>query len=317
MKRFLTGLCICVALVAAFLLRELNLYIFDVCMGVLTVIGAMEVGKLLLNAKKDCSIFAITLFPVFVYLWLIVSVALEYSMLTIFLGVMVEFIVACLIVFVVYLCQNVKTSARMQIVNYTGNRTKFCVKSTMNTAFAFIYPTFLILITIVLNHIEVFASDLSNIALFTGSNFKLGLIILVALFGTTMASDTVAYYVGCLIKGKKLCPNISPNKTISGSIGGFIGSILFVLIAYVLLRTNCELATVFDTIGLNYFTIIVFGFIASLATQFGDLFESYLKRQANVKDSGTLLPGHGGVMDRCDGLCMNAIWTLLFFLIVL
>ena len=317
MKRFLTGFGIVAALVLSFLLREVNLFIFDVCMGVVTVFGAMEVAKMLAKANKDCSVFAITLFPVFVYMWLILSVALSYSLLVILLGVMVEFIVGVLIVFVVYMCQHIKTTARLQVANYTGSKIKFSLKSSLNTAFAFIYPTFFILITILFNHIGNFTAELSNVELFTSANIDLGLIILVALFGSTMASDTIAYYVGCLIKGKKLCPKISPNKTISGSIGGFIGSILFVIIAYILLRTNYELASIFDSIGINYFTVVVFGFVASLATQLGDLFESYLKRKADVKDSGTILPGHGGIMDRCDGLCFNAVWVLLFFVIVL
>ena len=61
----------------------------------------------------------------------------------------------------------------------------------------------------------------------------------------------------------------------------------------------------------------MFGLVASIFTQLGDLFVSLLKRKANVKDSGNILPGHGGIMDRCDGLCFNAVWVFAFFLIVL
>ena len=317
MKRFLTGLCIGVALVVVFLLRQLTPYIFDVFMGVITVIGAMEVGKLLLKANKDCSIFAITLFPAIIYLWLLIGIVTKQTLITLLLGCMIALIVSTIIGFVVYMCRKVNTEAKMQLASYTGSKARFSLNSALNTAFGFIIPTFLLLLSLIFNHISAFSAELTNIALFDAGKFDLGLIILIAWFGTTMASDTFAYYIGCLIRGKKLCPNVSPNKTISGSIGGFIGSILFVVLAYVILQANYELADIFNQIGINYFTVVVFGFVASLATQLGDLFESLLKRKADAKDSGKLLPGHGGIMDRCDGLCFNALWVLIFFIIVL
>ena len=317
MKRILTGLCIGIVLVAMFALRQLNLYIFDIFMGVLTVFAAMEVGKLLAKADKNSSIFAITLFPAFMYLWLLIGVSVKLSLMMILLGAMVGLIVASIIVFIVFLCQRVKTIAKMQVANYEGSKFSFCLNATLSTAFGFIIPTFMLLLGILFNHMEVFASELTKISLFTDAKIDLGLIILVAWFATTIMSDVCAYYVGYLFKGKKLCPSISPNKTISGSIGAFVGCIIFAVLAYVIMCSNYELANIFTEIGINYFTVVVFGFLCSLATQIGDLFESALKRKADVKDSGNMLPGHGGIMDRCDGLCFNAVWVLIFFIIVL
>lgn len=317
MKRVLTGLVIGAVLVVVFLLRELSLYVFDVFMGVVTVVCAMELGKLLLKSNRDCSVFAITLFPAFVYLWLLIGISTKQSLLTLLLGFMICIIVASLVVFIVYMCQKVKTEARMQVAEYSGSKAKFCLRSTINTAFGLIYPTFFLLLALIFNHIDAFSQELTNVSLFTEHNVRLGLIILIAWFGTTMASDVFAYYVGSLFKGQKLCPKISPNKTISGSIGGFIGSILFAVLAYIILCSNYAIADAFDVIGINYFTVIVFGFVSSLVTQFGDLFESSLKRSAGVKDSGNMLPGHGGMLDRCDGLCFNTLWVLIFFILVL
>ena len=95
--------------------------------------------------------------------------------------------------------------------------------------------------------------------------------------------------VGRSFKGKKLT-RISPKKTISGSIGSFIFS-LFSIPFFAQLLTNH-----------NFFSLIVITIIISFVSQMGDLFVSLLKRKANVKDTSDLLPGHGGVLDRIDGM---------------
>ena len=112
----------------------------------------------------------------------------------------------------------------------------------------------------------------------------------------TWATDSFAYFAGRSIGGPKLAPRISPSKTWSGLIGGLVGAeLLGALVAYWL-----ELGTPFLFVG---------GFMG-LVAQGGDLFESWLKRRAGVKDSGTILPGHGGVLDRLDGLLPVVLVTL-------
>ncbi len=112
----------------------------------------------------------------------------------------------------------------------------------------------------------------------------------------TWASDIGAYFTGRAIGGAKLMPSISPGKTIAGAVGAVVVTVA-VCIAYVHwgLRPYAQLA--FSPWGL-----VVFAVCVSVAAQVGDLAESLLKREANVKDSGTLLPGHGGVLDRLDSL---------------
>ena len=109
--------------------------------------------------------------------------------------------------------------------------------------------------------------------------------------GICIFTDIGGYVFGNIIGGKKLS-KISPNKTISGSIGSFIFTIIPLII---IVNTN------YLNLDLNLKNI-VFCLILSLISQLGDLFVSFLKRKAKVKDTGEILPGHGGVLDRVDGI---------------
>ena len=109
----------------------------------------------------------------------------------------------------------------------------------------------------------------------------------------SIASDLGGYFFGKLLKGKKLT-KISPNKTVSGVIGAFIFSILIIPIFY----------TDLNFISTNL--LFVATIFISLVSQLGDLFISFLKRLAKVKDTGNILPGHGGILDRVDGILFAA-----------
>jgi phosphatidate cytidylyltransferase len=116
------------------------------------------------------------------------------------------------------------------------------------------------------------------------------------------ACDTGAYFAGRAIGGARLAPAISPNKTWAGAIGGVAAAVLFTL-AFAALRPETGMG-----IG-----IILFSAVLAVLSQAGDLFESHLKRVAGVKDSGNLLPGHGGLLDRLDGLVPVAPMAALWF----
>ena len=116
-------------------------------------------------------------------------------------------------------------------------------------------------------------------------------------------SDIGGFICGKIFKGKKLT-KISPNKTISGSIGSLIFSILLIPFFY-----NGEIDQSFPNILL--ITIII-----SLTSQLGDLFISLLKRKAKVKDTSDLLPGHGGVLDRIDGIIFAIPLGIFLFIVI-
>lgn len=112
----------------------------------------------------------------------------------------------------------------------------------------------------------------------------------------TWASDTGAYFAGRAFKGPKLIPAVSPGKTVSGAIGGVVLTVImsFVLVKYALIP--------YAQLAIRPWAIVLFGVVLSVSAQLGDLAESLWKREANRKDSGTLLPGHGGALDRFDSL---------------
>lgn len=113
----------------------------------------------------------------------------------------------------------------------------------------------------------------------------------VFLLAVVFAGDTMAYVFGMLMGKHKVMPTVSPKKTWEGSVGGIIGSVVAGLICWIF---------AFPELGLA--PLLVLSAIAGFVGQFGDFFESLLKRVADVKDSGKIMPGHGGVLDRIDGV---------------
>ncbi|WP_309086264.1 CDP-archaeol synthase [Chelativorans sp.] len=127
-----------------------------------------------------------------------------------------------------------------------------------------------------------------------------GLVAILFLYAVVWATDIVAYFVGRSLGGPKLAPAISPGKTWSGAIGGAVGG----TVAGVAVSSLAGAA-----IGLG--AAFILALLLSVLSQVGDLFESALKRRCGVKDSGAILPGHGGIMDRVDGLVAAAILLYL------
>ena len=119
---------------------------------------------------------------------------------------------------------------------------------------------------------------------------------MMTLFAATWAADIGAFAVGSVLKGPKLWPRFSPNKTWSGFVGGLGASAL----------AGFGMAF-FSVFQLNLAAAALVGFCVGLATMAGDLWESALKRRFGVKDSGDLIPGHGGLLDRVDGLMFAVV----------
>jgi phosphatidate cytidylyltransferase len=126
----------------------------------------------------------------------------------------------------------------------------------------------------------------------------------------TVASDTAAFFIGRAVGRHKLAPQISPNKTWEGAIAGVIGAAAFSLL---FVPTKLfGLSNAIHIQGFSYGEAILLGVLVSIFGQLGDLTESLLKRNAKVKDSGNLLPGHGGVLDRLDSIIFASVVVYYF-----
>ena len=126
------------------------------------------------------------------------------------------------------------------------------------------------------------------------------LAIFVFILLVIVSTDIGAYFVGSKIGKRKLAPLLSPNKSVEGSIGGIV---------LALLTTSIYLN--FITLPYSYIIMLLIAIILSITGQFGDLLESAFKRHFGVKDSGTILPGHGGILDRFDSILFTLSMALI------
>lgn len=139
-------------------------------------------------------------------------------------------------------------------------------------------------------------------------NLKYGNIILWLPFLSAWFTDTFAYFVGIYMGKVKLCPKVSPKKTVEGAVGGIIGSLaLCTLTGYILNRFGVE-------IRLIHFVIT--GLLCGIASELGDLTASYIKRFTGIKDYGNLIPGHGGVLDRFDSILFTVPVIYYYFILL-
>ena len=133
-------------------------------------------------------------------------------------------------------------------------------------------------------------------------SFEFGCAMIWVMFIGTWASDTFAYFTGSAIGRHKLCPTISPNKTVEGFLGSVVG-------------TTAAVAGLGVFFSLPIVEMAVLGFCISLLATLGDLVESVAKRYTGIKDSGNIIPGHGGVWDRFDSVLFTAPLVYYFVLI--
>ena len=154
--------------------------------------------------------------------------------------------------------------------------------------------------TLMNNGMPVIENALNNLISF---NFDVGSALIWILFICTWSSDTFAYFVGVAIGSHKLASSISPNKTIEGFLGGVLGTTaMAVLVGHV-------------AFGFPVIEMAILGFVLAIVATLGDLVESVMKRFAGVKDSGMLLPGHGGMLDRFDSIFYTAP-VFYYFIII-
>ncbi len=150
-------------------------------------------------------------------------------------------------------------------------------------------------------------------------------ISLAFVFAVSSFTDVFAYFVGSLLGKHKLCENISPKKTVEGAVGGLFGGLFGSFVVFVLFDWTkifgAHLGLTYVGLGLSNFTIaivyIVIGLFGSAMTQLGDLLASMVKRYCGIKDFSRVLGEHGGIMDRFDGIMINAVFVSFVFMFII
>ena len=172
------------------------------------------------------------------------------------------------------------------------------------TVFIGIYPLSLFMLFLPVNHSEA------------------GLLGIMLVIAVPVMTDTMAYFTGMALGKRKLCPQISPKKTVAGAVGGVIGGIFGALIVFFLFDFSSAMSVfpnagsmelipgnLYGSLGLY----IALGIVGGVLSELGDLAASWIKRKAGIKDFGKIFPGHGGIMDRLDSILFMLPLVYLVF----
>lgn len=182
----------------------------------------------------------------------------------------------------------------------------FCIMRRKEPKLLDLLFTMLPLLSIVLPATCIFG-------LLTAENSSIQFYLLCIMFFISVIGDTFAYLIGNAMGGPKLCPVVSPKKTVTGAIGGMLGSILSAILVTVIFKAVDSQSIVFPSM----WVVICFGIFGGFASQIGDLLASLIKRHCGIKDFSNLIPGHGGMMDRIDSILFCGViiycYRLLFF----
>lgn len=311
-QRLLTGLAIIATLILVFFSRNLTLYIFDAFIGVIAILAGLEFSRLLTKTGYYNFAIIIGIFPTLFYLMFMLGVYFKlpiYLILVAIVGIMLLLMLCTFLYSVIF---KKHTQNEMNLRKVRTSISTYSFQKATQTLFGMFYPSFLLMLLVILNRCEELTYIFTKAI---GFNGVLSFFILILTFLIPILTDTFAYLTGSLIKGKKLCPEISPNKTISGAIGGVLWTVVGTTVLYLIFDTIGAYSTMFEILHLELWHIMILSVIASVACQAGDIFESFLKRKAGVKDAGNLLPGHGGILDRIDSHIFNAVVIFVFFLI--
>jgi len=297
LKRTITGFFILLTVVGFLVVKQFNAVYFDILALVIMFASLIEMVKVYNKAGKEVD-YAIFLLPATIC----TIFNLEKGTFKAF-----GYVILVAVIFVLYLLTS-------EIITYAINRNKEDAEKnpeiinqtlfdkTKYSMMVFAYPGLVLTCIFALNHL----------------GDKLGYMGLILGFACSMMTDTFAYLVGRCFGKRKFIPEVSPNKTIAGLIGGFLGGIVATgvcLLVFVKVPYFSETVLAKETMFILIFSVI--SIIGSLADQLGDLVASAVKRKIGVKDYANIFPGHGGFMDRVDGLMFTMAVIYIFFVLFL
>ena len=307
------GMAVVLVLVlAAFLmLQVVNSYTFDVFIGLVSTLAAVEISSLLTKMGRPNYKWVVIAYPILLFITFFIMMLLGLKATHLFvagISIMAFLFLASFVVSITLLKKDVENDG-FRVT--TGMKvSQFAFYKSTNTLFGLYYPTFLFMFLYFINHMTTIGF---NVIEQSYGSLNIGIMGIILSIGIASLSDSFANIFGRMIKGPKLCPKISPNKTISGFCFGLLGGAVAGIVTFFVF--NAIFAGALATVGFWRFMIV--GFIGSAVASAGDLLESYIKRRANVKDASNILKSHGGILDRFDSIAVNIPFVFICLLLML
>jgi len=310
-KRCLTSLLLIAGFSAILLLRAFagvfGLYIFDVLILVVAGIGTWEICNACKLNRRGASAVVALIVEGLIYFFFIICTEFFNEPLPWWLQIIVSVVIVSIFVLFIGLSNMIDKKMLKECNLQKKNLTKEAWGGAWDLLLMILYPGFFFACAVILNHLTV-----DDIGLF-------GILLIVFI---SCLTDILAYCVGMVLgKGSpKMAPKVSPKKTWVGFFGGLIGGILGALITIWIISGNQALSdrlfNLTKDANITQIMFIAVGIAGAVFTTFGDLLASFIKRKVGIKDYGHLLPGHGGVMDRVDGIILNVPFILLIMGII-
>lgn len=303
------GLILLLALIMSLILEYFVNYLFDILVLFFTMMALIECRKTQLKAGYPSFRYVpeISCFILFVAMITGMLCGLKaVTILLIFLGLIALIYLVCFLGSILLFKKDLEKDIFRQVSNM--NVYNFAFFKTNNVLSLIIYPTLFMFFLSFINHMSSLGLNLNSKV----KGMPLDLFGLILLFAICCMSDACAMIFGTLIGGKKLLSKVSPKKTISGACFGLLGGAIGSLLTYFAFSRIVPSSFV----GIYFWQFLIIGIIGSIVSQAGDIFESLLKRRANIKDTGDFFRSHGGVLDRFDSILITApfIFSCIIFL---
>ena len=310
-KRFLTATVLVVAFAAFVIMRAFagtfGVYVFDILILAVTGVATLEICNACKLNRRGANIVVALIVEALIYMFYIIGSQILNESLTWWLQLIVSLLIILIFALFIGLSNSIDKKFAKECILQKKNLNKEAWGGALDLVSMLVYPGVLFACAIVLNHMTTDDMGL----------FGLLLVLFISCF-----TDIFAYMTGMVLgKGStKMAPKISPKKTWVGFVGGLFGGVLGALVAVWIISVNSGVSTrLIDRTGdaiITQLMFIVVGVAGALMTTLGDLYASHVKRKAGIKDFGNLLPGHGGVMDRVDGIILNVPFILLIMGII-
>ena len=313
-KRILWGAAILLITVALFFSRVISTIIFDVLFGALMVLAALEINNLFKGKDKPTFKWAIMTYPVVVTILVIVCNLTGVVLWQFFL--LFTLITALWFIGFLTLPYVFKGHALKGYRSYSTQMSfsAFIWQSSKHSMMACFYPTILLMFMLLINHFNEWGIVAERTLIAEPNVALFGLLMV---FCISMVSDTTAYVLGTAFKTPKISmEKLGKGKSYGGVAFGVLGGAIAAVSLYFILMLFSDFQLMFEEYTFPFYLAIIAGLCGGVFNMMGDLFSSFIKRKAGVKDFSNLIPGHGGIMDRLNGIALNCVFVFIFLLVV-